>query len=324
MSVLISVVVCTHNRVELLANALQTLCEQSLDQDEYEVIVVDNNSTDRTRSVVEEFSRRYSNIRYYLETKIGLSHARNRGCQEAQGLYVAYTDDDCKLPSQWLCVAKEIIEQISPDVFGGPHYAFYMTRKPQWFKDAYESRVLDKSARIINQFEYLIGCNIFFRKKLLEAQGGFNIKLGMTGRQVAYGEEAELQRRIREGMPEQIFYYEPGLFVNHLVRPEQMRASWLIRAFFGKGRYVYLAHHDISSPSLSWISLHMGITKTLLAFVRDLLFGVLIRDRERYPYYQNYFYEHISMYLRSFGRLYEQYRHAYRKRTNSFDLQKAS
>lgn len=323
MSILISVVVCTHNRAALLNTALQTLCEQSLAANEYEIIVVDNNSTDDTRSIVEKFIRTFSHVRYCHETKVGLSHARNRGWREARAEYVAYTDDDCKLPPQWLAVAKELIEQISPDVFGGPHYAFYITRKPRWFKDVYESRELDKSARKLSHVEYLIGCNIFFRKKLLESQGGFNVKLGMTGEQVAYGEEAEIQRRIRESTSESMFYYEPKLYVNHLVRPEQMTLPWLMRAFFGKGRYVYLAHYENNSPSSSRLSLQAEVAKTLLAFARDLSFGVLLRDRIHYPYYQNYLYEHISMYLRSLGRLYEKYRHTKRKKKPSRNLEMA-
>ena len=75
---LISVVVCTYNRVNLLAEALHTLCHQSLDASEYEVVVVDNKSTDDTREVVDEFHRCFSNVRYCSESKKGLSHARNR------------------------------------------------------------------------------------------------------------------------------------------------------------------------------------------------------------------------------------------------------
>ncbi len=83
MSTFISVVVCTFNRANMLATILQSLCEQSIETSEYEVVVVDNNSTDDTREVVDEFHRCFSNIRYCSESKQGLSHARNRGWREA-------------------------------------------------------------------------------------------------------------------------------------------------------------------------------------------------------------------------------------------------
>lgn len=154
---LISVILCTYNRADLLATALQTLCEQSLDKREYEVIVVDNNSADETRQVAEAFCRDYANVRYVFETRQGLSHARNRGWREARGEYVAYTDDDCKLPSQWLAVAKQVIEEISPGVLGGPYFAFYNTPKPRWFKDSYGSRDLGDQARALTTSEFLVG-----------------------------------------------------------------------------------------------------------------------------------------------------------------------
>lgn len=304
---MISVIVCTHNRADLLPYALQTLGEQSLDSNEYEVIVVDNNSTDDTRIVVEKFAHEVPNLRYCLETKTGLSHARNRGWNEARGEYVAYTDDDCKLPRPWLSVAKEIIEQKAPAVLGGPYFAFYDSPKPHWFKDSYGSYELHPESCALSQKEFLVGGNIFFRRKLLETLGGFDANLGMSGDKIAYGEETALQIHIRDAMPGQVIYYDPRLYVYHLVRPEKMQLNWLIRAFFAKSRYVYLVSRNNKIVSaLPWHSL-IKATKIIIAFAADLLFGVWKRDHKRYPYYQNYLYEHTSQYLRSLGRLYEQH-----------------
>ena len=88
----ISVVVCTYNRADLLASVLQSLCEQTLNCSHYEIIVVDNNSGDNTRAVTEDYCRRYPNVHYYLETSQGLSNARNHGWQVAKSKYVAYLD----------------------------------------------------------------------------------------------------------------------------------------------------------------------------------------------------------------------------------------
>ncbi len=118
---MISVIICNYNRVELFANALQTIREQTLETSYYEIIVVDNNSQDGTHDIMEHFCRDYANIRYCLETRQGLSHARNLGWREANGEYVAYIDDECKVPVQWLAVARQIIERQSPAVFGGPY-----------------------------------------------------------------------------------------------------------------------------------------------------------------------------------------------------------
>ena len=85
MTIEISVVICTYNRSTILKNALETILNQTIDPSFYEVIVVDNNSTDQTKRQVRNFSSLQANIRYVLEKQVGLSHARNRGWRESQG-----------------------------------------------------------------------------------------------------------------------------------------------------------------------------------------------------------------------------------------------
>jgi glycosyltransferase involved in cell wall biosynthesis len=318
MPPLISVVLCTYNRADLLAAALQTLCEQSLDRGEYEVIVVDNNSTDDTRSVAEGFCRSRANVRYVLETRQGLSHARNRGWQEARGEYVAYTDDDCKLPPQWLAVARQIIAKKSPEIFGGPYFAFYNTAKPPWFKDSYGSCELGGEARALNADEFLAGGNIFFRRELLETLGGFDTSLGMAGAKIAYGEETALQKRVRDASPEACIYYDPDLYVYHLVRPEKMTLLWRARAAFPKGRSVYRVHQGDAPATIGKASMTVRAIRIVLAFAVDVTLGTLRRDRAKYPYIQNYFYEHTSRYLHSLGKLYAQYQRASNKLSPGF------
>lgn len=138
MSILISAVICTYNRCSILGNAIESLCNQTLCSSQYEIIVVDNNSTDATREVVESFLNFY-NIRYLFESRQGLSYARNSGWENAQGKYIAYFDDDCQVPTNWMTEAKKIIENLEPYVFGGPTYPFYDLSKPQWFKDSYQT-----------------------------------------------------------------------------------------------------------------------------------------------------------------------------------------
>lgn len=304
---LISVVVCTHNRANLLANVLETLSKQDLPSNEYEVIVVDNNSTDKTRLIVEGLTSCDFSLRYFLETNIGLSHARNRGWREAVGDYVAYIDDDCKVTSQWLMIAKEVIEKIMPAVFGGPYYAFYDKPKPTWFKDSYGSSDHGNNARALNENEYLMGGNIFFRRALLNVLDGFDIDLGMSSQKVAYGEETALQRHIRSAVPEQLIYYDPRLYVYHLVRPEKMTMRWVIRSAFPKGRDVYRVIHDKNARPSNRGSLFIKSAKIFALLGADVVWGVISRDRKKYPYMQNYFYEHTSRYLRGLGSLYAQY-----------------
>ena len=304
---MISVVICTYNRADLLANALRSVCEQSLGSDEYEVIVVDNNSTDHTREVVERFVGAYPNVRYCLETQVGLSHARNRGWQEAKGEYVAYTDDDCEVPPEWLAVAKEIVGERSPVVFGGPYQAFYMSQKPPWYKDSYGSMDYGPAARCLSSGEALAGNNMFFRRQALVDSGGFDAKLGMTGGQVGYGEDNEIQNRLGVRHGNCAIYYDPRLTLGHLVRAEQMTIRWVLRAHVAKGRYRYwTSQARISNASRNRAVTVVKAATVMLVFARDCLRGLFFRDRERYPYYQNWLYERAAWRLAGLGKLQAQ------------------
>ena len=312
-SPLISVVICTYNRVDTFVDALKTMCNQTLDTSFYEVIVVDNNSSDNTAHVAKDFCERFSNVRYCLESKQGLSHARNRGWREAQGEYVAYIDDDCKVPEQWLAVAKDIIERFSPGVFGGPAYAFYNTPKPCWFKDSYGSHEPFKDARILKNKECIkiFGMNMCFRRPLLETIGGFDIRLGMCGEKTAYCEETALILHIFNIVPEELIYYDPKLYVYHLVQEERMTVRWLVRSWFTIGQYSnYCSDVALTESKLQLdgrLHLLKRITLQLAFIAKNQVHSALRRNRMRYPYFQNYLYECTYQHLFKLGKLYGQY-----------------
>ena len=318
-SPLISVVICTYNRVDTFVDALKTMCNQTLDASFYEVIVVDNNSSDNTAHVAKDFCERFPNVRYCLESKQGLSHARNRGWREAKGEYVAYIDDDCKVPEQWLSVAKDIIERFSPGVFGGPAYAFYNAPKPCWFKDSYGSHDPFKDARILKNKEciQIFGMNMYFRRALLETIGGFDVRLGMCGGQIAYCEETALILHIFNTMPDELIYYDPKLYVYHLVQEERMTVRWLVRSWFTIGQYsnycsdAALMEDKLQSDGRPYLLKQIVLQLAVIA--KNIAHGVLCRNRMRYPYFQNYLYERAHQHLFKFGKLCGQY-HQMRRR----------
>lgn len=305
MSIEISVVICTYNRAALLSGALDSICQQTLAPNRYEILVVDNASTDKTAEVVQACQDNYpnNNVRSFYEIKQGLSRARNRGWQEARGEYVAYIDDDCKVPEQWLTEAVDIIRSVSPAMLGGPYFAFYNSPKPTWFKDEYGSHIIAGQAGELLPDQYLSGGNFFIRKDLLQAVGGFNSFLGMAGRSIAYGEETALIRWVRKNQPQALIYYSPDLFVYHLVRETKWDFVWLIRQRFAQGRYGYLAFSDNQHV----ISLRhvLGFFGIIFIILYECSVGVLLRNRRKYPHYQNYFYERAIQNIAIWGKLYE-------------------
>ncbi|MBI4603735.1 MAG: glycosyltransferase family 2 protein [Planctomycetes bacterium] len=232
---LLSVVICTYKRPRLLREALQSMLQQKLPRDRFEVIVVDNNSEDETEAVVREIARAAPNIRYARELKQGLSHSRNKGCEEARGDYLVYLDDDAKAHPAYLLKAYRTIVLHDPDIMGGPIYPYYTDPKPGWFKDEYEVRHHAEETGWSASCS-VSGSSFIVRRTLLRELGMFDPSLGMVGDKVRLGEERAVLNRYRLRPPEkQKVYYHIGCIVYHHVPREKMRPRYLLKRYYVAG-----------------------------------------------------------------------------------------
>jgi glucosyl-dolichyl phosphate glucuronosyltransferase len=304
----ISVIICTYNRPELLKIALQSLCKQTISRAAFEVIVVDNNSASDIRSIISRYSSTL-NVRYEKEKKQGLSNARNLGWKAAEGEYVAYIDDDCKVPSFWLETALRVIKEKKPKIFGGPYHSFYCTPIPKWFKNEYGSHIQGNEARALQKEEYLDGGNLFIEREIFEKIGGFKEELGMTGNKIAMGEETAIQMLYRERMPEGIIYYDPELVVYHLVRPEKMDLFWIMCHKFADGRCLNRISQNNKQEKESKFGLMLRAALLIAESFKELIYKIIIRDRKKYPYIKNYIYEAYLKYVQQLGSIYERVVH---------------
>ena len=235
MTLKLTIIVCTFNRSFWLRKCLESLVQPCADENAVEVLIVDNNSTDDTRKVAEEFTARLPNFRYLLERTQGLSHARNRGYREAQGLYVAYIDDDARACNDWVDSIIQFFE-LHPQVtgVGGPYNAFSNVPIPDWFPKEYGSRNLGDETREIKNDEWISGTNMIFSKHVLEEIGGFDTSLGMTGNKTSYGEETNLVRRMKaKGWQ---IYYCPNIVVEHAILPYKLSLWWLLKSNYFNGK----------------------------------------------------------------------------------------
>lgn len=226
---LISAVICTYNRADLLAGAIDSLLEQTLDPAQVEIIVVDNCSTDGTRQLVEGYAA--AGVRYVLESRQGLGYARNRGWQEARGEFVAYTDDDARAHPALLERALAAFQAAGPDPLcvGGVIRPYYTHPAPVWFKDAYETRTWGAAARALRQGEAFSGSNMIWRRDVLATYGGFPVDRGVTGDYLAVGEETGLFDRIWRDGEAPCFFYSPDLVVYHWVDPIKLSAGYRLK-----------------------------------------------------------------------------------------------
>lgn len=300
----LSIVICTFNRASLLELALNSIAKQTTAP--YEVLVIDNKSTDNTKEIVSVFQNTIPYLKYYYEKNIGLSQARNRGVRESSGDYLAFLDDDCILPNKWVDLAYQIFENEDHDVFGGPVFPFYEERKPTWFLDTYLTFEFGSTPRKLFANETLIGCNFIIRKSVIEKIGEFRVDLGMTGSKVLYSEETELQLRYLNSQLSKGIFYDPDLYVYHYARPDKLSLLWNIKAFIGKGKSNYRTKNI--QINKQWFRELFELAIQLLKVAYFFSIGALFRSRTKYPFYQNYIMERVQGHLKKYGFLLEQFR----------------
>jgi len=302
----LSIIICTRNRARLLRQAVDGLLADPFDKGLYEVLVVDGNSTDGTPEMVRELSARFPNVFYHNCPEKGLPKARVYGAVRARGSVLGYLDDDAKPCANWLGRASDIAQRLNPICFGGPFFAFYESPKPAWFKDEYGSVTHGKQARYFQADEFLCGGNIFFRRDTLEAAGGFDAEFSNPEDIFTYGEEVVPQLRLRRRFPTDAFYYDPELFILHLVRPERMKVWRGVREAFelgrGYGKVSLAGRAETRRLPFVWRMVDRGGR-----FVLKSLFVTPFRNRRMFPHWENFIYETAAQEMRAAGVFYEYY-----------------
>jgi len=282
----ITVTIQTYNRSAVLAETLESLrslrCPAGV---EYEILVVDNNSTDRTPEVIQEYGGILApRLRSVFEARQGLSHARNRALQEAKGQIVSFLDDDVVVDAEWLTAVAGAFEEHAAAVVGGKSYLIFRSRRPAWLSEHYEfflSRLDYGDRPIVGIDRDLYGLNFSVRKDIVLQAGGFDPSLGRCGGvSLRSGEESDLLRRIRALGG--VAVYEPRAVVGHIIPGERLRMKWFIKRAFAAGVDVEpLRWAEAGRACGSFVHLLRCCGSVLLSPVRgeirsDVLFGKLL------------------------------------------------
>jgi glycosyltransferase involved in cell wall biosynthesis len=232
----ISVVVTTYNRSNLLAEALTSVLNQQPGGPVYEVITVDNNSTDDTRQTIQSFiDEGHENLRYVFEPRQGISYGRNAGIAAATAPIIAFTDDDVRVAPDWVSNIKRAFDEHSEvDFVGGkilPHWPLepppWLTRDHWW-----PLALLDRgeSAFYVNAGNPMVlpTANASFRKDVFSRVGVFLPEFSSR-------EDHELILRLwREGRQG---LYQPTIVVTADVQPTRMTKSYHHRWNYRTGKY---------------------------------------------------------------------------------------
>lgn len=242
---MITVLVCTLNRCQILAKTLGSVAVSALPAAvEWEVLVIDNNSTDETRTVVEEFTRRYDGrFRYVFESQPGKSFALNRGIREAKGDILVFTDDDVTFEANWLHNLTEPLKRGEWAGVGGRTLLAETFDPPRWmamegpFNQAgILAAVFDLGSEACELKLPPYGANMAFRKEMFEKYGLFRTDLGPSPNQEIPrpNEDTEFGRRLLTAGER--LRYEASAVVYHPVMRDRVRKQYFLSWWFDFGR----------------------------------------------------------------------------------------
>jgi glycosyltransferase involved in cell wall biosynthesis len=258
-----TVIICTYNRAGNLPRCLGALAAQKgVEGREWEVLVVDNNSSDTTSDVVADLARKLSiNIRYTRETEQGLNYARNTGVRESDGKFFSYVDDDILVSQIWLASLFDAFEINDADAVGGRIHLDPSVSLPKWIR--VDTDMLgflgyqdfgEEPLRLDGHHRYPFGGNMAFNRRVVERIGFFNPKLGRKGAgrkrsELFKGAETDYFHRLAASGEARIFY-APDAVVYHQIMPFQLEKQYFRTIHFNAG--YQKAHHDESDYPHRW------------------------------------------------------------------------
>jgi glucosyl-dolichyl phosphate glucuronosyltransferase len=238
----LSVIICSWNRAESLRGALASLQKSCLPPGtNWEIIVVDNNSTDETAAVCEQFRRADpQHFRYIFEKRQGKSFALNTGIENTNGTVLAFTDDDVVVDPNWLMETVRVFE--SEDCVGvaGKIVPLWESKRPAWLTEegpyklhlAIVSYDLGENSCMLQAPP--LGANMSFKKEIFAKYGMFRTDLGPTAGSEVRGEDTEFCWRLLHAGER--FMYAPKAIIFHPVDQQRISKHYYQAWYYGMGQ----------------------------------------------------------------------------------------
>ncbi len=238
-----TILICTYNRASFLADTLDSIGRTPPDPGfSWDVLVVDNNSTDQTRDIVAVRRDRYPvPLRYLFEGRQGKSNALNAGMAAAHAAIIVFTDDDVQVGSGWLGSAvRPLLERKDIDYTGGPVRPIWGAPPPAWLNPdgnlggTIAVKDHGRDAFVFeDQLKTPLGVNMAVRRSLIERIGGFRPDLGRNGKALLGQEQAEFFYRSRAAGARGL--YVPAMGLDHVVPAARLTRSYFRRWWYWKG-----------------------------------------------------------------------------------------
>jgi glucosyl-dolichyl phosphate glucuronosyltransferase len=234
----VTVAIPTYNRADFLRQTLAGITEQQFPREHFEVLVIDNNSTDHTAAVVAEFANRHPAPRYIREAQQGLDHARNRAVAEARGDIIVFGDDDILVAPDWLAqIAVPLLADTSSrriGAVGGEVIPVFPDGLPEWVREWHAPLAFRTNAGPLDAKRSPMGANLAFPKWVFEELGPFHTALDRSAGNYFSGGDSEMIRRIRAAGLE--VWFAPAAAVKHQMPASRTTFRYAARHAFDSAR----------------------------------------------------------------------------------------
>lgn len=232
----VTVVICvyTERRWPQIVRAIHSVAAQEVPPAQI-VVVVDHNP-----ALLDRIRHTFPAVTVVAnDGPRGLSGARNTGVAQARGEIVAFLDDDAEAEADWLARLLEHYRDEHVLAVGGRARPAWETKRPRWLPPEFDWVVgcsYTGQPTVASPVRNVIGCNMSFRRSVLQSGEGFDPALGRIGRTPIGCEETELCIRLRQRHPDGVVLYEPAAQVRHLVTADRATWRYFRRRCFSEGR----------------------------------------------------------------------------------------
>jgi glycosyltransferase involved in cell wall biosynthesis len=233
----VTVAIPTYNRAAFLRQTLAGIAQQQFPRDHFEVLVIDNNSRDDTRAVVESFAASQPAPRYLLETNQGLDHARNRAIAEARGDIILFGDDDILVQPDWIAqMAVPLLVDAARRIgaVGGEVIPVFPDSLPAWVAEWHSPLAFRPDTGPLPAKHSPMGANLAFPRWVFERLGPFHTALDRAAGNYFSGGDSEMIRRVRDAGLE--VWFSPGAAVKHQMPANRTTFRYAARHAFDSAR----------------------------------------------------------------------------------------
>jgi glucosyl-dolichyl phosphate glucuronosyltransferase len=233
----VTVAIPTYNRADFLRQTLAGLADQQFPRDHFEVLVIDNNSRDHTRSVVESFAQAQPAPRYIVERKQGLDYARNRAIAEARGDIILFGDDDILVRPDWIAqMSVPLLADSAQRIgaVGGEVIPIFPDGLPDWVREWHAPLAFRAEAGPLESRHSPMGANLAFPKWVFDRLGPFHTALDRAAGNYFSGGDSEMIRRVRAAGLE--VWFSPKAAVQHQMPASRTSFNYARRHAFDSAR----------------------------------------------------------------------------------------